>query len=348
MGSVLDRLELDVPIIQAPMGGGFTPPALVAAVSEAGGLGSIGAAYLTPDAIAEQAAAVRAATGRPFNINLFLFDAPKVDQADIDRTARALAPYCRELGIGTAAPADPPHPDIDAQIEAVLALRPAMFSFTMGIPSPAVLDECRRRGIITAGTATTLAEGEAIAAAGVDVVCTQGSEAGGHRGTFMGSFEVGMVGVLPLTMLLVRQLSVPVIAAGGIMTGHAARAMLDLGAAAAQLGTAFMTCPEAGTPAAHKAALTSKMAESTRITSAFSGRPARGMVNRFMVEMEGADLAPFPVTNSMTRGIRGAAAKAGRPEFMSLWAGQGAPLIRTMPAAELVAVLKAEIARAGP
>ena len=343
MASVLDRLGLEVPIIQAPMGGGFTTPELVAAVCKAGGLGSIGAPYLAPEAIGEQAAAVRRLTDRPFAINLFLFDPPQVTAAMVSRTAERLAPYCRELGIGPAAPADPPHPNITAQIEAVLAARPAAFSFTMGIPSPAVIAECRRLGILTIGTATTLAEGEAVAAAGVDAVCAQGSEAGAHRGTFIGPFEVGMVGVVPLTMGLARRLPIPVIAAGGIMTGQAARAMLDLGAVAVQLGTAFLACPESGAPAPHKAALLTSMAETTRVTAAFSGRPARGMVNRFMTEMEGVEVAPFPVTNSMTRGIRSAAARADRSDLMSLWAGQGAPLSRPLPASELMAVLRAEM-----
>jgi nitronate monooxygenase len=341
--SVLDRLELETPIVQAPMGGGFTTPALAAAVSEAGGLGSIGAPYLQPDQITETADAVRRLTNRPFGMNLFLFEPPKVSEAEIARTIELLTPYCRELGIDPPSPAGPFHPDIDAQVEALLAARPTVFSFTLGMPKPKVIEECRRLGILTIGTATNLAEGLALEARGVDVVCAQGSEAGGHRGTFMGDYREGMVGVVALTAVLKARLSIPVIAAGGIMTGQAARGMLDLGADAVQLGTAFLTCPEAGTPATHKAALQSPMNERTRVSAAYSGAPARGMVNRYMVEMEGAPLAPFPVTNSLTRGIRAASNKAGSPDLMSVWAGQGAPLIRTLPAAELMETLKAEL-----
>ncbi len=340
---LIERLGMTCPIIQAPMGGGFTTPELAAAVSEAGGLGSLGAPYLQPDAIREQSRAVRRLTNRAFSINLFVFDPPAASPAEIARASRRLAPYCAELGIEPPALNGQAHPDIDAQIAAVLEIRPAVFSFTLGMPSPAVLARCRELDILTVGTATTLAEGLALEAAGVDAVCAQGSEAGGHRGTFMHPWQDGMIGVLPLTDMLAKRLKVPVIAAGGIMTGQSVRAVLDAGAVAAQLGTAFLNCPEAGTPAPHRQALLTVMAERTSITSAFSGKPARGMTNRYMEELERAELAPFPTLNAMTRGLRGAAAKAGRTEFMSLWAGQGAPLARALPAAALMSALKMEL-----
>ena len=343
---MLDRLGLDCPIIQAPMGGGFTTPALVAAVSAAGGLGSIGAPYLQPDAILAEAAAVRALTDRPFGINLFVFEPPTPTHEDVARVAERLAPYCAELGIETPTLAGPAHPDIDAQIEAVLEARPAVFSFTFGVPAPAVLARFKERGVFFIGTATTLEEALACQAAGVDAVCAQGAEAGAHRGTFLGPWQDAMIGTLPLVDLLSHRLDVPVIGAGGIMTGRAVAAVIKAGAAAAQLGTAFLACPEAGTPQAHKRALMARGAERTAITAAFSGRPARGIVNRYMQEMAGEPPAPFPILNAMTRGIRGAAAKAGRTEFMSLWAGQGAPLIRDLAAAELMAALKRELAEA--
>jgi nitronate monooxygenase len=341
--SVLDSLDLRVPVVQAPMGGGFTTAELVAAVCEAGALGSLAAPYLQPEAIGPAIEAVRARTGKPFLVNLFVFDSPAPDQDLIARTSARLAPYCRELGIEPPAFTSPGHPDIARQIEAVLAARPAVFSFTFGIPPRAVIDECRRLGILTVGTATTLAEGLALEAAGVDAVCAQGSEAGAHRGTFLHSWREGMVGITALTSILAARLKVPVIAAGGIMNGAAAAGLMRTGAAAVQLGTAFLTCPEAGTPETHRKAILSAGSDRTAITTAFSGRAARGIVNRYMEELEGAELAPFPILNAMTRGVRGAAAKAGRGEFMSLWAGQGAPLARVLPAAELVAALEAEM-----
>jgi nitronate monooxygenase len=345
MADLMKRLGLELPLIQAPMGGGFTPVGLVAAVSEAGALGSLGAPYLQPDVIRAEAAEIRKRTSRPFGINLFTFDQPAASDTEIDRTIEMLEPYCEELSIATPEPGGPYHPDIDAQIEAVLEVRPAVFSFTLGMPSPAVVAEMKRRDILVVGTATTLAEGLALEALGVDAVCAQGGEAGGHRGTFLGPWQEGLVGVAALVPVLKSRLSVPVIAAGGLMNGAQCRAMLALGAEAVQLGTAFMICPEAGTSEVHKAAVLSDAAARTAVTSAFSGAPARGIVNRYMIEMEKkADrLAPFPVTNSLTRGLRGAAAKANRPEFISLWAGQGAPLARVMPAGELVATLKAEM-----
>jgi nitronate monooxygenase len=345
MAEVMKGLGLDLPLLQAPMGGGFTTPELAAAVSEAGGLGSLGAPYMEPEAIVEAANAVRARTSRPFGINLFIIETPWVPDSVIERTAELLTPYCHELGIEPPRLTGPAHPDVDAQIEAVMAIRPAVFSFTLGVPSPAVLAEMKRLGIVTIGTATTLEEGLALEAAGVDAVCAQGSEAGGHRGTFIGHWSDAMIGLAPLTRQLKSRLTVPVIAAGGLMTGQACAAALKLGAEAVQLGTAFLACPEAGTPAPHRAVLLSEAARRTDITLAMSGKPARGVVNRYMTEMAGkaAEMAPFPITNAMTRGLRGAAARQNRPEFMSLWAGQGASFARAMPAAELVSTLKAEM-----
>ena len=330
------------------MGGGFTGPALVAAVSEAGGLGSLAAPYLQPEAIGTEVAAVRALTSRPFAINLFIFDPPAATDAQLAKAGVVLAPYCRELGVGPPEAPAQAHPDIDRQIEAVLAARPAVFSFTFGIPRSEVLAECRRQGIVTVGTATTLAEGLALEAAGVDMVCAQGSEAGAHRGTFLGPYEEGLVGLFPLVATLTAKLKVPVIAAGGVMNGAGIAAALRAGAVAAQLGTAFLACPDAGTPGPHKRMLLTEAAQRTRITRAFSGRAARGVVNRYMEEVEplAGELPPFPILNSMTRGIRGAAAKADRPEFMSLWAGQGVALIRQLPARELMEALKTELAAA--
>ena len=343
---MIERLGLTCPIIQAPMGGGFTTPAMVAAVCEAGGLGSLAAPYLQPEAIASEIAAVRALTDRPFAVNLFVFDPPQATAEMVARTAERLAPFCRELGIEPPTLAGPAHPEIEAQIEAVLEARPAAFSFTFGVPSPAVLARCRGLGIATIGTATTLSEALACQEAGADFVCAQGSEAGAHRGSFLVPWQEGMIGLLPLVSRLSRELRTPVIGAGGIMTGAAIAAVLKAGAVAAQIGTAFLACPEAGTPEPHKQALRSGGAERTAVTLAFSGRPARGIVNRYMEAMAGEPPAPFPILNAMTRGLRAAAARAGRPEFMSLWAGQGAPLIRGLPVAELMAALKAELATA--
>jgi nitronate monooxygenase len=336
-------LGLAHPIIQAPMAGGAVPAALVARVSEAGGLGSIGAAYSTPAQIVEQANAVRAATNRPFAINLF---APSPAPPAIDAAAALarLGPYFAELGVPPpSAPAWTGDPFAE-QIEAVLESGAAVFSFTFGIPPESVLARAKSRGIAVMGTATTVEEAVALEGAGVDAVVAQGSEAGAHRGTFAGSFEAAMVGTMALVPQIVDAVRVPVIASGGIMDGRGIAAALALGAAAVQMGTAFLTTDESLAPDVYKSAILGARAEATRLTRAFSGRPARGIVNRFMAEFDAHPEAvlPFPLQNALTRPLRNAASKAGKAEFLSLWAGQGAPLARREPAAALVARLAAE------
>jgi nitronate monooxygenase len=234
-----------------------------------------------------------------------------------------------------------PAEDFQAQARAVLEAEVPIFSFTMGVPSRDLIAAFKARGTKVVGTATTVREAVVLSEAGVDAVAAQGSEAGAHRGTFLGSFEEAMISTLALVPQIQRAVSVPVIAAGGIMNGAGIRAVLTLGASAAMLGTAFLVCPEAGTAACYKAAVLAASGESTALTRAFSGRPARGIRNRFMAAADskpGAVL-PFPWQNAATRPLRAAAAKAGRADLLSLWAGQGAPLARAMPAAELVGTL---------
>jgi nitronate monooxygenase len=352
---LMQRLSLSHPIIQAPLAGGGDTPDLVAAVCGAGALGFIGAAYSTPPQIAKASRAVRARTARPFGINLFA-PHPRPDApSDLGPALDRLAPYFAELGLpppsAPAAVGDP----FGAQLSAVLDSGAAVFSFTFGIPPASAIEAIKRRGMVLIGTATTVEEALALEHAGVDVVVTQGGEAGGHRGTFAADFDSGMVGTMALVPQVVDAVTVPVIASGGIMDGRGIAAALALGAAAVQMGTAFLTCDEAGIPEAYKAAILGAREHETRMTRAFSGRPARGIVNRFMTEMDAAEAAgavlPFPLQNALTRPLRSAAAKQGRAEFLSLWAGQGLGLARRRPAAELVAELAREteavIARLG-
>jgi nitronate monooxygenase len=217
-----------------------------------------------------------------------------------------------------------------------------VFSFTFGILPREMLDACRKAGIATMGTATTVAEARALEQSGVDFVCAQGAEAGGHRGTFDRDAEPPLIGTLALVPQVVDAVRLPVIAAGGIMDGRGFAAALALGASAVSLGTAFLRCPEAGTSAPYRAALRQARDEATVITRAFSGRAARGLANRFTREMSGAPIAPYPIQNALTREIRAAAAKLGDPGFLSLWAGQAAALAREMPAEELVAQIVRE------
>jgi nitronate monooxygenase len=333
----MNLAELDRPILLAPIAGPGTA-ALTAAVSNAGGLGIHPCAYLTPAQIREQTAEIRSRTDRPFGLNLFV-EAPLA--APGERVARAherLRAYREELGIPHA-PEPPLPPDHYAeQLETVIDLRPALFSFTFGIPSAQALRAARERGIFTLGTATTVAEAIALERAGVDAICAQGAEAGAHRGTFLGSVDASLVGTIALVPQIVDAVRVPVVASGGIGDGRGVAAVLALGAVAAQLGSAFLLADEAATPPAYRARLTSEDARTTTLTTAFSGRAARGLVNRALLEL-GADptaLAPYPYQNALTRDVRTAAARAGRAEFLSLWAGQAVALARSEPAAAIV------------
>jgi len=340
--SWLQRLGLRLPIVQAPMAGGPDTPSLAAAVSQAGALGSLGCAYLSPEKIEAAAAAVRARTERPFALNLFVRADEPVDAAAAARVAPILDDVRRELGLPPPAAAPRPAPSFPAQLAAVVRARPSLFSFTFGMPARADVDAVRAAGIFTVGTATTLAEAEALERLGVDAIAAQGAEAGGHRGSFLGRFDDALVGTMALVRTIVRHVRVPVLAAGGIMDGAGIRAALSLGAAGVQLGTAFMCCPEAGTPPAHRRALTSEAARTTAVTRAFSGRAARGIRNRFVELFERVEPAPFPQQQQLTADVRAAAVAQERVDLMQLWAGQGAPLIRALPAAELVQLLAQE------
>jgi nitronate monooxygenase len=339
-------LGIAYPIVQAPLAGGGDTPRLTAAVSNSGGLGFIGAAYLAPEQIVEAGRAVGERTGRPYGINLFspLPSPPRPE--NLDTVFERLHRIFTELGLpGPCLPAAPAFSFAD-QLEAALQTEAAVLSFTFGVLPAQAIEKIRRRGLFLAGTATTVDEAVALERAGVDAIVTQGSEAGGHRGSFGGDFASAMVGTISLVPQVVDAVRLPVIASGGIMDGRGIAAALALGASAVQLGTAFLTCPESGVPEAYREAILQAREDETRVTRAFSGRPARGIVNRFMNEMESdggeGAILPFPWQNALTRPMRSAAAQQGRAEFLSLWAGQGVRLARRESAAELVARLVRE------
>lgn len=338
----MDLSFLDVPIVLAPMGGAATVQ-LVAAVSNARGFGVLPCAYLTPDQIRAQVAELRGLTSRPFAVNLFV-EQPLTggNPQQLARAHERLRGYRDELGI--------PHPREHAtppqayrdQLEAILDVRPAVFTFTFGIPDTPTLARFRERGIFTMGTATTVAEARALREAGVDGVVAQGMEAGAHRGTFLDTVENSLVGTMALVPQVIDATGLPVFAAGGIGDGRGVAAALALGAAAAAVGTAFLLADESGIASAYRAALRSEHGQQTVLTRAFSGRTARGIANRMVVELGEADIAPYPYQNAMTRDIRNAAAQQGRAEFLSLWAGQAVSLARELPAAEIVSRLMQE------
>lgn len=341
-----ERFNLACPIIQAPMAGGGDTPDLVAAVCEAGGMGFIGGAYLTPDQITSASQAIRGRTNRAFGINLFAPLPPPDATQDMTAAIERVAPYHTDLDLP---PPEAPGlaPDtFEQQLAMALESGAKAFSFTFGIPPRDAIDAIRSRGMFLMGTATTVEEAVALERAGFDAVVAQGSEAGGHRGSFAGAFETSMVGTVALVPQIADAVQLPVIASGGIMDGRGLAAALALGAAAVQMGTAFLTCAEAGVPEAYKAAILGAAEHQTRLTRAFSGRPARGIVNRFMTEVEADSgdpgILPFPLQNTLTRPMRTAAAKAGRAEYLSLWAGQGLRLARRRPAADLVTQVAAD------
>lgn len=344
MTPLADRLGLTLPIIQAPMAGTSTP-AMAAAVSNAGGLGSMGLGAVDAHAARSMIEATRGTTNRAFNVNLFCHRPAVRDAAReagwIDRLRPHFAAYDAEPP-ATLAEIYRSFVDDDAMLAMLLDTRPAIVSFHFGLPGADRIAALRDAGIILFASATSLAEGRAIAAAGIDAVVAQGYEAGGHRGIFDPDGPDERLGTMALTRLLVRSLDRPVIAAGGIIDGAGIAAALTLGAEAAQLGTAFVGCPESAADQGYRAALAT--AERTVMTRAISGRPARSIVNRFTaIDPDPAEVASYPVAYDAGKALNAAAKAKGEAGYGAQWAGQAAPLARSMPAAELVALLAEEM-----
>ncbi len=341
-----EKLGIRYPIIQAPMVGGPTTPKLVAAVGNAGALGSFGFAYTEPSAIREQVAAARALTQAPIHINLFVDPVPPTPaQADIERALTALRPMYEALGAVAPVSIDAPYaPELNAQVAAVLDIRPAVFSMHFSQLNPQTIAQLRGRGILLAASVTNVAEARHVEQLGLDFAIAQGAEAGGHRGTFIGTAEDSMIGTLALVRTIARNCSIPVVAAGGVMDGAGLAAVLALGACGAQMGTAFLSVDESGTAESHKRALFDLPDAGTTITRAFSGRPARGIRNAYIRHAESTDfpILPFPIQNKATGALRAASAKQGNPDYVSLWAGQAYTLARKMSAGELVATIAEE------
>ena len=342
---LLKRMNIELPIIQGPLGGGPSTPELVAAVSNAGGLGSLGAAYLAPDQITDAILRIRSLTRNPFQVNLFAGGWDANARADPAPMLEILAEIHHTLGLPAPTPPLPKPDPFPEQFEAVQESRPPIFSFTFGIPDADSITRLKKRGIVILGTATTLQEARLLAAAGVDAVVAQGAESGAHRGTFTAPFEACMVPTLELVPAIAAAVDLPVIATGGMMGGRDIQAALEAGASAAALGTAFLGCPESGAAEVYKQAILTAREDTTVITRAFSGRPARGIPNEFIQKLTGRESAilPYPLQNALTRAMRTAAAKQGNPEFLSLWAGQGVARSRSLPAGELVAQLAREL-----
>jgi len=343
MNPLLQRLDLAFPIIQGPMAGVDTPQ-LAAAVSQAGGLGMLGCGMRSPKAMEEAAAEVRAMTDKPFGMNLFVQPMPMPDATTVQTALERLAPLYGELAVPLPAVPAQWCEDFAVQLEVVMQQRPAVASFTFGILQEAEVERLHAVGCLVIGTATTVAEALAWQEVGADAVCASGMEAGGHRGTFLGDFAASMIGTMALLPQCADALRVPVIAAGGIMDGRGIAAAQVLGAQAVQMGTAFLACPESGIGAAQRAAMAQAQGSDTRVTRVFSGRPARGIVNRMMEQLAPyeTEIAPYPIQNALTAALRRAAAQQGRADYLALWAGQGVGAARMLPAADLLALLVQE------
>lgn len=335
---LIQKLGIQYPIIQAPMAGGATTPELVAAVSNSGGLGSLGAGYMEPEEIRIAIKNIRSLTDKPFSVNLFTPENPHTTQEKMLLACESIEKSCGELNL-TINPVIPPYlPNFDEQMRVIIEEAIPVFSFTFGVIHPHCILVLQKKGITLIGTATNITEACLLERAGVDVVVAQGSEAGGHRGTFIGKAEDSMTNTATLLAQIANEISIPVVASGGVMNGKVIAALLKKGAAAVQMGTAFLTCVESGIHASYKQVLLSQTKDETILTAAFSGKLARGIRNQFIDRMivYQEDILDYPIQNALTRPMRKIASMQNNTNFMSMWAGQGSYECRESPAAILM------------
>ncbi|KDE48732.1 nitronate monooxygenase [Geobacillus sp. CAMR5420] len=337
---------LPIPIIQAPMAGGVSTPKLAAAVSNAGGLGFLAGGYKTAEAMRKEIHKLRTLTDRPFGVNVFVPGDKTVDEKALERYRAVLESEAERLGASVGEPKWDDD-DWEAKFDVLLEERVPVVSFTFGCPDKEVIAALQKAGSFVIVTVTAVEEAEMAAEAGANALCVQGEEAGGHRASFGNDPEQDeALELFPLLARVRAAVRIPLVAAGGIMDGRGIAAALKAGASVVQLGTAFLRCPESGAHPLHKQALADPRFVETAVTRAFTGRPARGLVNRFMAEYRALAPAAYPHVHHMTKPLRAASAKAGDPEGMSLWAGTGYRLARELPAAELVEELKRELEEA--
>ncbi|MGW0963577.1 nitronate monooxygenase [Streptomyces gelaticus] len=333
------------PIVQAPMAGGTSGPQLAAAVSEAGGLGFLAAGYKTADGMYNEIKQLRGLTGQPFGVNLFMPQPALADPSAVEVYRHQLAGEAAWYETPLGDPDSGGDDNYDAKLAVLLEDPVPAVSFTFGCPTRDTLDAFAGVGTYTVVTVTTPEEAQAAQWAGADAVCVQGVEAGGHQSTHRDDPQTdgAGIGLLSLVSQVRETVQIPIVATGGLMRGSQIAAVLAAGAEAAQLGTAFLVCPESGASPLHKQALTNPLFVRTALTRAFSGRPARGLVNRFMREHGPYAPAAYPQVHYLTAGLRKAAAKAGDAQGMALWAGQGHRMARELPAGRLVRLLAEEL-----
>lgn len=345
---VTEILGIKYPILQGPFGGNLSSSALVAVVSNKGGLGGYGAYSILPEQIASVNKEIKEKTDKPYAINLWVSD---VDEAtknysagSFQKLTRLFKPYFDELGIPLPQLPGNPISKFEQQAETILSIRPPVFSFMFGIPSAEILKECKRQGIVTIGSATTLDEALALEEAGTDLILASGFEAGGHRPSFIQPAKDSLTGTFTLVQQIVHHVKTPVIAAGGIADGRGVAAALTLGAGAVQVGTAFLVCDESNASSLHKEMLFSKESRHSVLTSSFTGRLGRGMRSRLATDLQGLEdeIAPFPLQTLFLSPLRVAAIAQHKLDMVMFWGGQIAPVLKHTSAAELMDSLISE------
>ncbi|MFP3919265.1 nitronate monooxygenase [Lysinibacillus telephonicus] len=338
-------LQIEYPIIQAPMAGGITTSPLVSEVSNSGGLGMIGAGYMTPVQMREQIKEIKQLTTKPFGVNLFVPNEVNVFENEIKSKSanQFLNPIREQLNVSPKDSVDistihNAQETFHDQVKIVIEEKVSICSFTFGIPSKKVINELKQHNIILVGTATTVKEAVENEKAGMDIIVLQGSEAGGHRGSFLDNDQESMIGLMSLIPQVVDNVRIPIIAAGGIMDGRGLMASLCLGAKGVQMGTAFLTCVESGAHKVYKEAVLNAHEDQTVLTRSFSGKWARGIKNKFISEMKKHEevLPDFPVQNILTQDIRKASATQNNQDYMSLWSGQSPRLAKNQTVETLI------------
>lgn len=339
-------LGIDYPILQGPFGGGLSSVELASTVSNAGGLGGYGAYTLSPPEIYDLNKRIKAATAKPYNLNLWVSDQDEttVSEEQYQQAREAFGSYFEELHIPFPDKPAPFQSRYENQVQALLDIRPPVFSFVFGIPDAAILEQCRKLGIKTIGAATTLDEAIALDAAGVDLIIASGFESGGHRPSFLAAAEQSFTGTFVLIQLIRERVKTPVIAAGGIATGAGIAAALTLGAAAVQIGTAFLGCDESGALPLHRQMLWSDKAKYTMLSRSYTGRLGRGLTSRIGRELVGKEqqILPFPLQSAFMSSLRKAALEQDKHDMVVFWSGQIAPLLKHTKAAGLMQSLVAE------
>ncbi|MCD0470365.1 nitronate monooxygenase family protein [Flavobacterium sp. JAS] len=335
-------LGIQYPILQGPFGGNLSSVELTAAVSNAGGLGGYGAYTMSPQEIFEADKQIKAATNKPYNLNLWVSDSDMhpngISDEQFNKAKEIFKPYFDEVGIPLPEKPASFQSRFENQLEVILKVRPKVFSFMFGVPSANVLEQCRKSGIVTVGAATTLDEAIFLENAGVDMIIASGFEAGGHRPSFLASAESSLTGSFVLLQLIREKVKIPVIAAGGIANGKGVTAALALGASAAQIGTAFLACDESNALPIHKQMLFSAASKYTTLSRAYTGRVGRGLTSRIAKEILGkeASILPFPLQTTFMSPLRKAALDQEKWDMILFWGGQIAPILKHTKASELM------------